>query len=496
MRHTVKFAGFALLIALIIAACNMGFGTSARDVAAPPAGAEPQEPLTGAAVSIPTVSTRLLSALNANYSPSGGELGAQAILFATRVDLALYQDGGAEPIETWSISEDDGLTTFEDGPPRLETFLEIVAGSGYTLTAAVFNAKADSENPVVAGSSEEFSVIAGTNTPVSIVAVPVDPILFDADGAGVSLSIVQTPYEFDTDDGFDIIFTGIGGEAWFELALEGAEDRFGRIIADPGGSADAVLLLYDDEGRMFEGVNEPPPWSWGFFPNALGGRGGTRAAFMGDLFAAQNAFMGAVLLNRDELTSAADLALRLDFLERPQPAEPYPNALPASVEPDLEDFLDLPVGEEITQIIFEDDTDGRMVHWFLLDGIGWGEDGLMDPLPVTVTITLDVLESDHVIGVEGGLDEENGENGELENLLEDIRLVLLAGNATLDIYVALDDPEFEVTENADGSTTLRFTADVITEGRDVAAIAVSSRFGGNQFTLSWNAPGGMMVGIE
>lgn len=515
MRQVKIITGIGVALLLAIAACNMGVGTLAENHGQP-LEPGPTEPFTGARVTIPLISPGLLSAMNAGYSPSAGGISTQAILFATSAEFVLYQDGGG-PIATWALSDDeDGLTTIgEDAPPRLEAFLAIDAGTGYTLEVTVYNSKVSSVESVVEGTSSEFAITAGVSTPVTILAVPSNPVIFATDNETDSRSIAQTPYSFlhGGPGEPDLEFTGFGGEAWYELDLTGGADRFVRFRADPDGEADAIILVYDESGRMMEGSNDPPAWSWGFFPSDIGGRGGTRAGIIGPIQEDIVVYMGMVLANRTGATVLEDVAITMDILVRPFVA--YDNAFPAGQElPSIEDFHLLEPRVEVSQTVFRterDDNggngengdnggnsgngedDGRLVHWFLLDGIGWGQEGLMETLPITVTITFDVLESGHLLGFDA-----REVNGDLE--LEDEMLLLLVGDpegeSHPDLYRPIDDPEFVVTENPDGSTTLVFTAHVATEGNAAAGVAVSSRYAGNEFTLMWNAPGGAAVGVE
>lgn len=521
MRQVRIITGIGVALLLAVAACNMGVGTLAEG-SGRPLESGPTEPFTGARVTIPLVSPGLLSAMNAGYSPSAGGISTQAILFATSAEFTLYQNG-AEPIATWVLSDgEEGLTTIgEDGPPRLEAFLAIDAGDGYTLEVTVYNNKVSSVESVVEGKSAEFAITAGVSTSVTIIAVPSNPVIFATDNETDSRSIAQTPYSFlDGGPGEpDLVFTGFGGEAWYELDLTGGADRFVRFRADPDGEADAIILVYDESGRMMEGSNDPPAWSWGFFPSAIGGRGGARAGIIGRIQEDIVVYLGMILANRNGATVSEDVAVTMDILERPFVA--YDNAFPAGQEPPgVDDFHLLAPRVEVSQTVFraerdenggnggngdEGDSggngdngdngkdDGRLVHWFLLGGIGWGQEGLMETLPITVEITFDVLESGHLLGFDAR--EVNGDFA-----VEDEMLLVLVGDpegdSPPDLYRPIDDPEFVVTENPDGSTTLVFTVHVATEGNAAAGVAVSSRYAGNRFTLKWNAPGEAAVGVE
>ncbi|MFP4011905.1 MAG: hypothetical protein ACLFUM_09395 [Spirochaetaceae bacterium] len=500
MKSVLRFAAVALCVAVLIGACDMGLGTGGGDSARAPEDSSDVS-LTGARVTVPRVSDRLLSALNATYEPAAGDtgsVGTQALIFATTVELEVYSDG--DRVDTVTVSDEDGLNDPSQGEP-MEVFVPIEeAGPDYTIEASVYNSRVGSE-PVVSGESEPFTVNAGESTPVHIIATPVSPLIVDSDGGThTDIGIAQTPYEFGPEGSeHDLVLTDIGGESWFEFIMTGAEDRYARVLVDPDGDADAVMLIYEDDGTVTEGMMDPPPWSWGMFPTAAGGNGGTRGAFMGELEdgTEMTAYLGVILLNRDGATTQEDFDIRLDYLVRPRPDPFYENVGPVSAEPDPAIFEPIQSGEEISQIIFRDDgTDEPNVHYFALDGIDWEAADLMDEIPVTVEVTLDVLESMHLF--EGFLGGEGDESYPL--------IAVMAGNTESDesprVYTALDDPDFEVTENADGSTTLSFVAQVETtedgsgHSPNLGGIVVSSTWEGNQFTLEWTAPGEALVTVE
>lgn len=500
MKRVLRWAVVAICIGVLLAACDAGLGTGTYTEANAP-GDYSDAASTGANVRVPVVSNLLLSVLNATYEPTStgtGSIGTQALIFATGVDLDVYQ--GETLIDTVSVSNEDGLTDPSQGE-LLEAFVPIQeAGENYRIEAFVYNSRVG-PNPVVSGVSAPFTVNVGRSTAVNILATPVSPLVLDADGAThTNVGIVQTPYEFGPEgEEHDLVLTGIGGESWFELDMTGADNRYARIVVDPYGDADVVMLVYEGDGAIAEGMMDPPPWSWGMFPTAAGGRGGTRGGFIGELSTAgtMTAYLGVVLLNRDGSVAEEDFDIRLDYLTRQRPDPFYDNALPISQEPDPTTFAPLPSGEETTQIIFrEEGTGAPYVHYFALDGIDWEAEDLSEEIPVTVEVTFDVLESMHLF--EGFL----GGEGESYPLI-----VLMAGNTESEeggptIYRVLDDPDFEVTENPDGSTSLTFVAQVDTTADgfgytpNLAAIAVSSIWEGNQFTLSWTAPGEALVTVQ
>ncbi len=502
-RTLILLVGFVIVGILFgVIGCNLEVGSIPDTGSTTAPDDESTEPIseaqsTGAAVSVPAISAALLSALNAEYAPDSGGISAQAILFATEVKLELEQNG--EHVRDWHLTGTD--TIQEDSPPMFTTFLEIDAGESYTLYAEVYNDKVRSDTPVVAGWSEEFEISIGVSTEVGITAIPVEPAVFaSAEGGGsATFNFAQTPYSFH--DEAWIVLTGMGGEAWLEGVLTPVDDQYVRIIADPAGSADAILLMFDDDGRMSEGgMNDPPPHSWGLFPTDLGGVGGTRAGFMGGpLDEDFTAYIGLALLNRDGNTTNATVDVEMDILER-LPAE-YTNTSPASEGADPESFAPelLKSGEDITQIVFQDD-EGPMVHWFELDGIEWDE--VEDPVEITVTTSFDVLDISHLAGfMEIEVYDGNDNNG--YDRIEAPALALFAGSTGDDsgqpaVYTALDDPNFDVTILGDGSTQVEFTVLVNPtnpvengdpEDVDLAALAISSRWAGNQFTVGWSGYG-------
>lgn len=496
MNAMKLFAPFCMALLLVIG-CNLAVGTLAERNTLTE---DPPVYISGAQVSIPMISSALLSKMNASFVPPSGGISSQAILFSTSARFDLYQ--GETLIQTWQLSDNDGLTRIgADGPPRLEGFFPIDAGENYTLEVEVFNSHVSVSVPVVHGVSEPFDVLAGASTPVTIIAVPAAPIEFSADGATSTLSIVQTPFFFvyppQPNGGDDVVFTGIGGEAWFDLDVTGGgPNRFVRILADPGSGADAIFLMYEPDGSLMEGSNDPPAWSWGFLPDQIGGRGGTRAAAMGAVPDAFRALFGMILTNRTGAQSSVPVTVRMDFLDRPYVAYLNTN-IEGSGPPEPEGFELLPPHPTtLTQTIFrsggEDDGE-RLVHWVLFDGIAWEHPNLMEKLPITVTITFDVLDPQHLVGFEAWED-----NGDLT--VKNEMLVLLVGNPEGEddptLYRPLMDEDFAVVQHPDGTTTLTFTIAVDTEGATAAGLAISSRYSGNQFTVSWSAPGEIHVGVE
>lgn len=520
---------------IVVVACNLGLNPmSGNDgETSPPVvdGPTVVEPQTGVKVLVPTISSRLLSGLDAIYRPpSSGQLSAQALLFATSMSVRVYDwDDGLFPGGDWL--EDPGLpetlidmtvdaTTSLGGEPSesgspssIEAFLDIDAGTDYSIAVDVYNTNWDGVGPVVSGfSGTEFDIFPGQSTVVPIVALPNDPVT-PLLGTPDVLPIVQTAYTYSTDPEEEgrMIMSGVGGEDWMSIDLSGETltiDSYVRVVADPGGTADAALLIYDEAGiYMFE---DQPGLSWGLMPAEYGGEGGTRAALMGPASDGETEFigyMGIVLLDQTEspppLTSE-NATVTIEILDRPQPGTPYTNSVAADMEPDPANFLPIGVGEgaAVTQTLFNNEM--TEVHWYSLNdadtpidtnGIDWTAPDLLNPLPITVTATFDVLDSEHIQG--GRYEYDGGEDYFIP------AFALLIGDEASpdppDIYAPKDDPDFVVTENADGSSTVEFTIDVDTTSvgpTTMAAVAVSSRWMGVEYTVSWNAPGIVELIVE
>lgn len=466
-----------LLILVALGACNMGLGSSPESSAGAEHSTDPQAP--GVTVSIPMVSVALLDALDAVYAPAGGDIGPQALLFATRAEFQLWQGGVLQ--DEWNVSAADGLTEVTSGP-QITDFHEVPAGIGYTIEVEVFNSRVSDVDPVVTGTSEPFSVGIGS-TEVPIICDPYEPTLLDTDGQTESFTLAQTPFEFDLASDGDVSITGLGGETWFELAVEGASDRFVRLYAEPGGDAEPVLLQYEDDVVIEDGPS--PGLGWGFFPDADGGQGGTRTGIMGSREDDTVYYLAAVLLNRDGSTAEADLDVFLDIYSRPFVA--HDNAAPFGTYADEHPGFviePLAAGVDVSKTLFwegalPDKTE--MIHYYELSGIPWNDDALPDPLEISVTATFDVLEPDHLMGFV----EEDGEDWPRLGLtVEDT-------DEVLDLYygAAIADPDRTVTEHADGSTSISFAIDVPTTDMERAIIGVSSYWEGNRYTLNWTAPG-------
>ena len=513
---------------ILVLACDFGIGASYEEQQAPtssPADEPVNEPVVlgqGAVVRVPALSPAVLAGLNATYNPGSGASGgvtSQAIFFATSVELELYNaedvliDELTLDADNWFFGDPDnyngdngenGNGENGNGAPAFRAFFPIEeGGSGFEIVAKVYNNKVVGTDPVVAGRSAPFTVQPGIGTPVSIIAEPVNPLNLGPGASSQSTSIAQIPYAFDPDwggegDGPDLVFADIGGEAWFELDLTGVgADSVIRVYGDPGGAADIIMFPYDHEGRLLDGR---PALSWGFFPTALGGAGGTRGVIMGALppeaiDVMKHMYIGLMLGNRNGSGATQSATIYFELLDRP--FEEFDNAFARG--DDADNFLALSIGEQVTQTVFMLESggngDGPAIHYFLLDGIDWSDEDLLDPLPITVTVTFDALETEHVLGM---VDEDEDDEAPM------LALAVGTGSAAVDfqpleegIFVAAMDPNYQVTEHPDGSTTITFVAQVDTSAViDMAVIAVSSNFHGNEFTLSWTAPGEAIIIIE
>jgi hypothetical protein len=532
IQHTIYRVGIVATVVVAVIACNLGLNPMSRNdgETSLPGVDDPTivGPQTGVNVRVPTISSRLLSGLDAIYrTPSSGQLSAQALLFATSMNVRVFDwDDGLFPGGDWL--EDSGLpepllditvdaTTSLGGEPSetgspsyIESFLDIDAGTDYSIAVDVYNSNWDGIGPVVSGfSATEFDILPGQSTVVPIVALPNDPEL-PVLGTPDALSIVQTAYTYSTDPEEEgrMIMSGVGGEDWMSIDLSGETltiDSYVRVVADPGGTTNAALLIYDEAGiYMFE---DQPGMSWGLLPAEVGGEGGTRAALMGPAFDGETGFvgyMGVVLLDQTEspppLTSE-NVTVTIEVINRPPADPPYTNSVDADTEPEASNFLPIGVGEggAVTQTLFNNEM--TEVHWYSLNdtidtnGIDWEAPDLLNPLPITVTATFDVLDAEHI---QGGRYEYDGE----DDFFIPALALLIGEDSSPDppeIYGPNDDPGFVVTENVDGSSTIEFTIDVDTTSvgsSTMAAVAVSSRWMGVEYTLSWNAPGVVELIVE
>ena len=190
MKRDLTCALCSALLILILAGCNMAITALPEDATegitqgeeqentespeTPESPDAPAEPVTGAKVSLPIVSNRLLAALGATYeSAEPGQLSSQAFLFGTAADITVYQD--AVELYTLELTEGDFTANFGDeGPPSLEAYVELDAGSGYTLEILIYN-DAVGADPVIEGSTlSSFSVAPGVSTPVTIYGIPIE----------------------------------------------------------------------------------------------------------------------------------------------------------------------------------------------------------------------------------------------------------------------------------------------------------------------------------
>jgi hypothetical protein len=368
----------------------------------------------------------------------------------------------------------------------IQDFQEVPAGFNYTIEAQVFNERVSSDLPVVTGTSDVFSVSAGESTEVVIIADPYQPTVLDTDGQIEAFSLAEAPYVFnDPADEGDITFTDLGGERWFGLGVDVVADLYARVVVDPGGNADAVLLQFEAGAIPDEGLD--PGLSYGFFPD---GGGGTRAAIMGPVDGDAQYYLAAVLMNRDGSTATESAELRFDTFVRPY--QGYANAVQTFTAPTTEEFEqlspDAAITRELFHVEFSDNGPEQAVHFFEFS-IPWEHPDLEDLVTATVTMDLDVLEMNHLMGYES----EDGFPGiTLAVILDEDGMV----DETSTFVAPLTDPGLVTTENVDGSTSVAFDVDIDTTVYSFAGLGISSIWPGNQYTLTWDAPGMLDIIIQ
>lgn len=201
-------------------------------------------------IHVPRLAPSLARALGAS---ADGGLSTQALMIVNRVDFELYLDG----------AHSDSLSvTLDAGPDESgETVVtwDVPAASGYTLEARVYNTSVSTDDPVLYGLSESFSVESGVTTDVLIRPTPdaegtltIAPTTIPAAPSSTGITLDSCYDTGDGDPGAEIIYEWLD-EHWF-LADASAEPTAMRITADPDANSAVYMAVYDADGARITGA--------------------------------------------------------------------------------------------------------------------------------------------------------------------------------------------------------------------------------------------------
>jgi hypothetical protein len=233
---------------------------------------------------IPEISYPLAKALGVVPQKTGSA--SKAFLIITKVDLHLLLGSEVFLEKTVSVSYYPGW-----GGEPIEWPL-VPAADGYSVEAWIYNENVDSEEPLLHGVSDTFSVVSGADTEVTIRPTPISPIGVPLAPSSVHASLYSC---WDTgeveDEGFaidpgpdeiwdtpdDIIYYppiyGWAEERWFEIDASGYDAI--RVNADVSANSGVFFLVADALGRSRAqalsgamGNGGPAYWNYGGIASA------------------------------------------------------------------------------------------------------------------------------------------------------------------------------------------------------------------------------------
>jgi len=239
---------------------------------------KPAGPTGNIQMKLPEISYPLAQALG--VVPQSRGPSSKTFLMITKVDLRLLLDGVPTAYEkTVNVSYSPGT-----GGEPIEWPM-VPAADGYQVEAWVYNENVDSEEPLLHGISDTFSVVAGTSTevvvrptPISTIAVPLAPSsvqtsLYSCWDTG---EVEETGFPIDpgpdgdwgTSD--DIIYYppiyGWAEERWLEIDATGYNAI--RVNADVSANSGVFFLIADAWGRtrtmVISGAMNGGPIYWNY----------------------------------------------------------------------------------------------------------------------------------------------------------------------------------------------------------------------------------------
>ncbi len=247
---------FGLILALLgLVSCQPGL----LDNLTPGTGAEPAEGSGNVRVAVSLIPSYLAKTLG--IAPASLPASGKAYMIANRVVFKLWM--GANP-----MGELEVVPPATGSQPGIsETNWTVLSGSGYHLTADVYNNNVDPNNPVVSGTSEPFDVIASAdpadatqvwirpipNAPTAIASagVPVSDTLLSCYDTGTTEPMFIGPgpdgEEGTADDTYvEYAIYVWGAERWFQIT-PGVLGAF-RVNVTPDANSGVYFIVADSQG--------------------------------------------------------------------------------------------------------------------------------------------------------------------------------------------------------------------------------------------------------
>ncbi len=235
-----KYVGIALLVCLfaLLTACGSVFDADHKEEAS-----DEGKGNTGTlSITIPAISGRLASVLSTMTLDSGSRsTSPRAFLFASWAKLELRDSRGVL-IDSWTSDASTELlpTTTAD------TTRTVPAGSGYSLSARVFNDKVSDSLPVVTGGVTNIAIVAGAETTITMPCIPNETLFPDTLGVGTTTGTIECTQISSTIPPYPLI--SIGGEAWFKIVPSTGKNRIDLSFSSSNGSTAGYITLFNSDG--------------------------------------------------------------------------------------------------------------------------------------------------------------------------------------------------------------------------------------------------------
>ncbi len=226
---------------------------------------------------IAAISTPLAKALGVVPQKTGPA--SKTYLIVTKVDLQLFLDGELYDEKTVLVESGPG------GGMDIEWPM-VPAAEGYTVEAWLYNGNVSTEEPLLHGVSEAFSVVSGGNTEITIRPTPIAPLAAPLAPAAAHATLYTCWDTGEVEDegyaidpgpdetwgtGDDIIYYppiyGWAEERWFVIDASGYDAI--RVNADVSADCGVYMLVADAWGRVRSQAlsggmdNGPAYWTYG-----------------------------------------------------------------------------------------------------------------------------------------------------------------------------------------------------------------------------------------
>jgi len=237
---TMKNTGLGLLVSLIafMGSCGNIFDSVAKD-----------KPSNGGAgdtgtlsITIPAISARLAAALSTMDTSSGSRSpDSRAFLFASRAELEL-RDAQGTVIDTWTSAASTELfpTTTAD------MTRSVPAGTGYSLSARVFNDKVSLTEPVVRGTVTGISVVSAEMTTVTMPCIPNETLFPDTLAVGTTTGTLEGSSISSNTPPIPLV--AIGQEVWFRIVPSTGKNRIELSLSSTDNDTAGYISLFNSDG--------------------------------------------------------------------------------------------------------------------------------------------------------------------------------------------------------------------------------------------------------